>query len=275
MDMERYINTTARVEVDDLDWDGARTAGLTEEEFFVLTYFADIESQTVLYMRELLYTKAIRDPNVLAFLTIWNYEEFFHGHALARLMRVCGRGLETDRVALVRQKAKFSESFAALVAGIFSRLFPEDFITMFCTWGAIQELTTLNGYDGIRRHTRNPVLATLCARIIKQERVHYAWYHNMARARLARSRRSRFLTGLALRLFWSPVGVGVKSPEEAFRTFMLIFPGDEHEDFGRRVDRMVTALPGMARLTLLANYLENAAQKFGLLRTEPDAGQAA
>jgi hypothetical protein len=47
---------------------------LTEDEKFVLTYFPDIESQTVMYMRDLLHSSAVDDPDVIAFLSVWNYD---------------------------------------------------------------------------------------------------------------------------------------------------------------------------------------------------------
>ncbi len=46
----------------------------------------DIEYQTVLYTRELLVTPAWKDPQFTAFLTLWNYEEYWHGHALGRVL---------------------------------------------------------------------------------------------------------------------------------------------------------------------------------------------
>ena len=51
VDIERYLKVSAKIETDDLDWEAARSAGLSEDERFVLTYFSDIESQTIRYLR--------------------------------------------------------------------------------------------------------------------------------------------------------------------------------------------------------------------------------
>jgi hypothetical protein len=65
MTFDRILFSSARVETGDLDWQGARRAGLGEKERFVLGYFADIESQTVLYLRDLLRARVAEDPEVL------------------------------------------------------------------------------------------------------------------------------------------------------------------------------------------------------------------
>src|SRR5262245_14567928 len=97
-EIERYIAVSAKVETIDLDCEEAKRGGLTEDERFVLTYFSDIESQTIRYMRMLLQMKIALKPAVAAFLTTWSYEEFFHGYELSNLLTACGHPLEEDRV---------------------------------------------------------------------------------------------------------------------------------------------------------------------------------
>ncbi len=38
----------------------------------------DVESHTVCYLRDLLVTPSHADPEVTTFLTMWNYEEYWH-----------------------------------------------------------------------------------------------------------------------------------------------------------------------------------------------------
>ena len=45
---------------------------------------ADIESHAIVYLRSLLATRAIDDPDVATFLACWVHEETFHGLALER-----------------------------------------------------------------------------------------------------------------------------------------------------------------------------------------------
>ncbi len=46
----------------------------------------DIEAHTVCYLRDLLVTRAHRDPEVTAFMTHWNTEEYWHGEAIGRVL---------------------------------------------------------------------------------------------------------------------------------------------------------------------------------------------
>src|SRR5919109_3772687 len=126
-DIERYITVSAKIETNDLDWDEAKRVGLNEDERFVLTYFTDIESQTIRYMRMLLQMKIAFKPAVAAFLTTWSYEEFFHGYELANLLAACGHPLEEDRVEKVKQKARLNEWMEAVFGPLLSRIFYHQF----------------------------------------------------------------------------------------------------------------------------------------------------
>src|SRR6266498_3137283 len=137
-DIERYISVSAKIDTSDIDWDQAREAGLTDDEKFVLTYFSDVESQTIRYMKMLLQMKIAFTPSVSAFLTTWSYEEFFHGYELGRLLAVCDSPLEVDRVESVTRKARFNEWLEAVFTPLFSRLFSRQFPAVYLSFGAIR-----------------------------------------------------------------------------------------------------------------------------------------
>jgi rubrerythrin len=262
-DIERYISVSAKVDTSDLDWNQAKEAGLTEDERFVLTYFSDVESQTIRYLKMLLQMKIALKPAVAAFLTTWSYEEFFHGYALGRLLAVCGIPLEEDRVEKVSGRARFNEWLEALFAPLLSRIFSNQFPAVYLSFGAIQEMTTLRGYEHLKRYTRNPVLETLCDRIAKQERRHFAWYFNHARELLLESRGARILARKLLEFNWVPVGAGIKSPDEVKRLFSTLFPVESARKLVREIDAKIGTLPGLEGLRLMESYFEKA----GALRT--------
>lgn len=258
MEIEKYLNHSSKIETEDLDWSEANRYGLNESERFILTYFSDIESQTIIYLRDLLHTDIVLEPETLAFLTMWNYEEYFHGEALSRLMAECGSPLEKDRTARVRKAAQFSERLEAFVAGLVSKVFRRQFPAVFMTWGALNEITTLHGYEQLEDQTQNPILKTLCQRIAKQERRHFAWYFNSARDRLKASRGTQRLVRLLLKHFWSPVGAGVKSEEEVARLTRLIFPQEKADLIAREIDQTLSDLPGLSGLSLMTDYMKKA-----------------
>lgn len=257
-DPEKYIAVSAKIETQDLDWAEARRVGLTPDEQFVLTYFSDIESQTIRYLRTLLHMKIAFQPDVSAFLTTWSYEEFFHGHALARLMAECGHPLEEDRVERVGAKARFNEwledAFTPLLSKIFSRHFP----AVYMSFGAIQELTTLRGYERLAYCTANPVLKVLCDRIAKQERRHFAWYFNHAKQYLAPFRFTQVLARKLMEFDWAPVGAGVKTEAEVRRLFSILFPGEHGRKLVNEIDEKIGTLPGLAGIKLMRSYFKEA-----------------
>jgi rubrerythrin len=269
MPTDRILATSARLRVDDLDWELARRAGLGADERVVLSYFADIESQTVMYLRDLLRGPLAEDPRAIGFLSVWNYEEYFHGEALSSLLEACGAGLARDRVARVRRGAAFLETLQGLLAGVAARLAPDAFAALHLAWGASQELTTLRGYEELEARTANPVLAELCRRIAKQERRHFAWYFNGARERLAESPLARRLARLALSRAWAPVGAPVKGTAAFLEVARALFPGRRAAEIARDVEERIGTLPGLHGLPFFTRFLRRA----GAVSPGPDAAR--
>src|SRR5437763_16500137 len=56
----------------------------------------DIESHTVIFLRDLLATRAAYEPDVTAFLSCWVYEELWHGEAFSRFLGEAGYELGPD-----------------------------------------------------------------------------------------------------------------------------------------------------------------------------------
>ena len=257
-DFDRYISVSAKIETADLDWEQAKQVGLSDDEKFVLTYFSDIESQTIRYLRMLLQMKIAFKPDVSAFLTTWNYEEFFHGYELANLLAACGHKLEENRVEEVKGRARLNEWLEMLFAPLLSKIFYHQFPAVYLSFGAIQEMTTLRGYERLHGVTSNPVLKTLCERIAKQERRHFAWYFNHARELLQQSRGAQRLARKLLEFNWVPVGAGVKTPSEVHRLFSIIFPGEFGRKLVQEVDAKMGTLPGLQGIRLMEPYFERA-----------------
>ena len=75
MEIARHIEKSGRVDTHGIDLVQAARIGLSDDEAFVLTYFADVENQSLRYLRTLLGMKIAFRPDVAAFLATWNYEE--------------------------------------------------------------------------------------------------------------------------------------------------------------------------------------------------------
>ncbi|HSK04229.1 MAG TPA: hypothetical protein VK932_23410 [Kofleriaceae bacterium] len=246
-DIAQHLAVSARVDIEDLDWETARRIGLTKQEIESLHYFADIESQTVHYFLEVAKLKVSRDPELLTFLTMWNYEEYFHSYAILRLMKECGVPVEsaTERAQKIRAGARLKAKVEDVLQVMISKLLPRTFVSLWMFWGALQECLTTQAYEELANTTKNPVLAELCRRIAKQERRHFAYYYGQAKKKLAGQRfAQRFVRWIAEK-FYAPVGGGVKTDEEGARLVAQLFPGDRIFEVMGYIERKMAVLPGM------------------------------
>jgi rubrerythrin len=249
-DIAQHVAVSQRVDIEDLDWELARKSGLTDREIESLRFFADIESQTVYYFLEVAKLQVARDPELLTFLTMWNYEEYFHSHAITRLMRECGVPVEdaTERSTKVRAAARFKAKFEDFAQTLMAKVMPKRFVALWMFWGALQECLTMQAYEEMIRQTNNPVLAEMFKRIAKQERRHFAYYFGQARDRLADNPRAQRYVRFIVNKFYAPVGSGVKDEAQSAALVAGLFPGDRIFEVMSYIEKRMAQLPGMANL---------------------------
>jgi len=255
-DIAQHIAVSDRVAIEDLDWDLARKHGLSEREIESLRFFVDIESQTVYYFLEVAKLQVARDPDLLTFLTMWNYEEYFHSHAIARLLKECGVALDdpTTRSTKVRANARVKAKIEDFAQTMMAKLTPKRFVALWMFWGALQECLTMQAYEEMIRNTKNPVLEELFRRIAKQERRHFAYYFGQARERLTDNKANQRFCRFIAQRFYSPVGSGVKTETELAQQFARMFPRERIFEVMSYIERRMAQLPGMAGLDSLTRY---------------------
>lgn len=249
-DIAQHIEVSDRVDIEDLDWDLARKHGLSEREVESLKFFADVESQTVYYFLEVAKLEVVRDPDLLTFLTMWNYEEYFHSHAITRLLNECGVKTEsaTERSTMNRKNVRFKAKFEDFAQTMFAKFMPKNFVALWMFWGALQECLTMQAYEEVIKQTQNPVLAEMFKRIAKQERRHFAYYFNQARDRLANDKQAQKFCRFIAKQFYAPVGSGVKTDAESAELVARLFPNDRIIEVMSYIERRMAQLPGMAGL---------------------------
>jgi len=213
------------------------------------------------YLRELLTTGIVREVDVTAFLSCWAYEEFFHSLLLRRFLGQQGVEINDRRFSELRRRRSLADQVIVPIARLVSRV-TRHFPAVHMTWGAINEFSTLTGYQAVIRQTdpgaagREPsLLTTILERIIKDERRHFAFYFNQARARL-RPVAARRLTSFLLRRFWTPVGVTVRGDESMRRICAFMFPDDAGLSALAKLDSKIRALPGLEWFNLGRRYAE-------------------
>ncbi|HEY9723474.1 MAG TPA: hypothetical protein V6D47_15790, partial [Oscillatoriaceae cyanobacterium] len=105
--LEQHLRHSKAVDTSDIDWEAVPRHPLRDDEIQVLSYFMDVESNTIIYLKELLSTPAAHDPQIQAFLSCWAYEEFFHGHAIKRFLQAYGVPVDEARTVINAEKKPF------------------------------------------------------------------------------------------------------------------------------------------------------------------------
>lgn len=262
-EIERYKWSAKRLLLEDIDWDDVPRHHLPSGAIESMLYMMDIETHTVIFLSELLVSKACMDPVITSFLSIWGYEEMYHGEAFVKFLRSYGVQVEDDRPKEVRLQEGFHRASSVMTVLLGSYLLPF-FPAIYLTIGATNELTTLTGYQQLIRRSNHPVLTKMVERIIKQERVHYAFYRSQAERLLRESGITRQAVRWVMTKRFRAVGEGVKSAEDVDRLALFLFDGPEGRQAVRSIDEGIGRLPGLEGVNLLERLLDRAESRFGV-----------
>ena len=261
-DLDRYLRASKKVDLSGIAWDRIKDHPLPVGEARCLAYTMDVESHTIIFLRDLLATRAAFEPEVTAFLSCWVYEELWHGEAFSRFLGEAGYVLGPDgervwgdapypsrvtRNEWIRGKLA-GKGYLSHVATLAAAALVKDFVAVHMTWGAVNELSTLTGYNLEVERTGHPVLRDLLRQIIKDERRHFAFYRAQARMRLGRSARARKVTRWALEHVWAPVGTGVRPQHETDFAVCFAFEGKAGRAAVEEMDQTIDELPGLGGL---------------------------
>jgi len=249
LDVDTYVSRSRALDLTGIAWDDVPRYPLSPEVLRTLHYMQDIETHTIIYLRTLLSTRALDDPEVATFLACWFYEETFHGRALAHFLEAAGH----EVAPRARSRESLPQRIEAVATAWLARAWP-DFVAVHMTWGAINELTTLTGYRRLAELADHPVLSELLGRIMRDESRHFAFYFHQAARRLERPRTAR-ITRLLVERFWAPVGTGVQPDEEVRFLARYLLSGPDGLAAARKIDETVRGLPGLAGVDLLEAWM--------------------
>ncbi len=257
MNAQTLRDRIARLDLSGIDFGSFVPQPVSPAGLRCLRYIHDVEFHTVCYLRDLLMTSAHRDPDITSFLTFWNYEEYWHGEAIARVLSAHGETADTARVSVMRQRLTVKDRLSPMLHGLGSLVAGESWTAIHMTWGAINEWTTQAAYARLAAKEHHPVLADLLHRIMRQEGRHIDFYASEASRRLEGNSRAQKLTRLALRKFWSPVGAGVMPEPEVGHLTRYLFANEDGRIATARLDRNIDRLPGLSGLHLLEQSVDH------------------
>ena len=257
----RLLDKSCLLESADLAWDRVGEITVDDGALACLVYMRDVEGFTDRYLDGLAaHPATVSDPLIAEFLECWRAEEGEHARAIGRWLDAYGTARGRPLPAPQTPPPVVVTPFERAVVAA-TRPAGHVVVATHMAWGATNELLTLNGYRLLAQRVDDPVLTELLGRIAAQESRHYAFYLLQVEWRLAASRLARTVVRQLLRRAWTPVGVGddFKSPE-AFGAVLGYLGGAE---LGHRVtarmDRTISALPGLAGLRLFGGLQPTAA----------------
>lgn len=259
-DIRHFTDTAHRVRDDDVDYTAFERQPLSENAIRALRYMSDVESHTICYLRDLLVTPSHKDPQITAFLTMWAYEEFWHGEALDKVLRLHGRKADYNHIRNVRLAQGLNDRLAPIYQATAANIMGEDFVAVHMTFGAINEWSAHAAYGRMMAQEEHPELTKLLTRIQKQESRHLAFYATQARERLERSTRAQKITRFILKTWWTPVGSSIQPVSETEFLLEYLMGGTEGNKVITMLDEKIDRFPGLQGLELVSR----AAGSFGV-----------
>jgi Fatty acid desaturase len=247
---ERLERRSDALDISGIDFDAFAREPLDPDCLRCLRYMHDVEHHTICYLRDLLVTPLHRDPVMTKFLSIWAYEEHWHGEALGRVLAAHGEVANETRVAALRHGLGVRDGLRPLISQFVSSILPGA-TALHLAWGAVNEWTTQSAYARLAKRADNPVLSELLRRIMRQEGRHIDFYTHEAAVRLSEHPSARRATRYVLRHFWEPVGAGVMPSGEVDFLTRYLFGGEEGLASAARVDRQIDRLSGLSSLHLV------------------------
>ena len=182
----------------------------------------------------------------------WNVEESQHADLLNRFLDEAGIPISETWRAEIKERIPGRYTVQSYILNSAVIPFGKYFHAAHMVWGAINEITTLQGYRRLSELARHPVLKSLLNAIIQEESLHSSFYWNVARVKLSQAKFSRDLARFIIRRFWAPVGQGPKPVPETHYVISTLFHGTKGlEVFDRMVASRIASLPGFAGFTAL------------------------
>lgn len=254
--IERFMDGSGKVDLSDIDWSEVPKHPMTPEALRTLRYFLKTESSTFFYTKALMKTKAtIAEPELAPFITVWMYEEEFHGRAFRQFLHSYGEPIPTTFREELFASRGVGERIDEIGQSVLSRIFPDAWPAVHMIWGVVQEFTTYSAYQALIERVNHPILNVICQRIMKQELRHFAFYREQAKKRLQSSKMAREVTSRALKIGWTPVGDGMCPREDVIHAISFLFDGKDGP-VGKRIDAKIRELPGLEWFDMFTRFVE-------------------
>lgn len=242
--------------LESIPWHEVKHHPIDESFIPVLIYFRDVEKFTDVYFKELSKTPTGREPVVRQFMEKWRHEEDLHGELMNQFLNELGYKTDDNWFEQAKKNIPFSYRFSSVISSGMANLVGSRFTAVHMTWGAINEMTTLNGYKRLWTLAKHPVLEYILKSIAREEANHSFFYWTLAKLKLSKSKFSQEIARYLVDHFWSPVGQGAKRESDTNYVIKKLFDGQEGVNIMENfVTRRVGMLPGFENFKKVTNRI--------------------
>lgn len=242
--------------IDSIPWDEVKQHALPEKFIPIILYMRDIEAFTDVYYKQLIRTPTGQDPLIRKFMDRWLVEEATHAELLNRFLNESGYDTSARWFEEARQSIPKEYKFSDTVTPLLAKLFGKQFTPVHMTWGAINELSTLQGYKRLWELAKHPVLEYLLKGIAKEESTHIFFYYTIAKLKLEESKFGQKLTHFIIDKFWRPVGSGIKPADATNYVIRELFNGVDAMDIvHNNINGSIERLPGFSDTAIITNRI--------------------
>jgi rubrerythrin len=254
---ERQPRALSKEFVNTIGWNEIKDHPLNPAFVPVLLYMRDVESFTEVYYQELLRTPTCKNPYIRKFMDRWSVEENEHANLLNRFLNEAG--ITTSENWWNEAKASIPRSYTIenYIGSMIIKIFGKHVSGVHMVWGAINEMTTLQGYRRLWKLAGHPVLEQLLRAIAQEESIHSNFYWQVARLRLEGSDFTRKLSRFMVDKFWTPVGQGTKPQRDTDYVIATLFKGANGvKIFEKNVGQRMERLPGFRGLKVVTERVK-------------------
>lgn len=252
---ERFLNKEF---LDTIDWDSVKNFPLDEKFIPVLVYMRDIEAFTDVYYQQLTGTPTGRDPIIRQFMDRWLHEEQLHAELLDRFLNEAGIPTSEKWYEEAREKIPTAYTVKSKVNKLMINCIGKRFSAVHMTWGAINELSTLQGYKRLWETAEHPVLEHILKGIAREESSHIFFYRSIAQLKLAESKSAQRIARYIIENFWTPVGQGTKPEEDTNYVIHTLFNGEGMKAVETHINGSLEKLPGFESVTAVSDKIAEA-----------------
>ena len=154
---ERLVARSALLDTSDIRWDEAPAVELDDDALHCLAYMRDVEGFTTRDLSGLAaHPSTLADPLVSRFLEAWRAEENEHARALDRFHTAYCAGRRREVPAMQVAPSSTPSTSERLMVGL-TRPVGHVVTAAHMTWGAANELLTLNGYRLLADRCNHPI----------------------------------------------------------------------------------------------------------------------